>query len=244
LVEVLAEISNKLPVDDSGPFSDLDRVLSWVGDTLVGLGTDSPMDAVRDVLGRFNSPVLRIRAWQSVENKIERAYRSATPPWFEQVTAALVKQAADNFLEHLKQGDDAPEGFGVGYQVYFVLRHEDSSLREAVRELIESGGTHVSVLASRLTSARTASGITPDWQLSPDFDQQTFNQLAPPGDDAWYDETIQDVDARDLSWANRRKFAAGRVDRPPQPSVPEKVAGDEGLEGATEEPADAQDRTS
>lgn len=240
LVEVLAEISNELPADDSGPFNDLDQVLGWVGDTLVGLDTNTPTETLRDVLWRFEGPVLRIRAWRRVENNIERAYRSATPPWFDQLTAAFVEDAADNFLEHLKQGDDAPEGSGVGYQVHFVLRHEGDLFREAVHKLIELGEVHVSVLASRLTSTRTITGITPDWQLSPDFEQETFNQLAPPGDDPWYDEPVQNVDTRDLSWANRRKFAAGRVDQPPQPLVSEEEAVDEGVEGGTQTPADAE----
>lgn len=250
LVEVLAEISNELPAEESGPFSDLDQVLGWVGDTLVGLDTDTLTETVRDSLWRFDGPVLRIRAWRRVENNIERAYRSATPRWFDQLTAALVEDAADNFLHHLKQGDDAPEGSGVGYQVHFVLRHEGASFREAVRTLIESGEVHVSVLASRLTSTRTIAGISPDWHLSPDFEQEPFNQLAPPGDDPWYDEPVQDVNTRDLSWANRRKFAAGRVDRPPQPLLPEEVAAHEGSLGGIAAardsalgPADATNKT-
>lgn len=239
LVEVLAEISNELPADDSGPFSDLDQVLGWVGDTLAGLHTDTPTETVRHILWRFDGPVLRIRAWRRVENNFERAGRSTTPRWFDELTAALVQDATENFLEHLKQGDDAPEASGVGYQVHFVLRHEGDLLREAVRNLIESGDVHVSVLASRLTSPRTITGIRPDWHLSPDFDQETFNQLAPPGDDPWYDEPVQDVDPRDLSWANRRKFAAGRVDQPPQPLIAKQGAPQEGSEGGIDVPAAA-----
>lgn len=224
LVEVLADVSNEMPADDSGPFSDLDQVLGWVGDTLVGLHTDTPAGTVREVLWRFNVPALRIRAWRRLENSIERAHRPATPLWFDPVATDLVEDAAEDFLEHLKQGDAAPEGSGVGYQVHFVLRHDEDRFREKVRKLVESGEVHVSVLASRLTSARTISGITPDWQLSSDFDQETFNQLAPPGDDPWYGEPVQEVDTRDLSWANRRKFAAGRVSRPPQPIMSDEEA--------------------
>lgn len=240
LVEVLAGISNELPADDSGPFSDLDQVLGWVGDTLVGLDTETPTEIVRDVLWRFDGLGLRIRAWRRVENNVERAYRSGTPSWFDQLTAALVEDAANDFLEHLKQGDDAPEGSGVGYQIHFVLRHEGALFREAVRKLIESGEVHVSVLASRLTSARTVAGITPDWHLSPDFEQETFNQLAPPGDDPWYDEPVQDVDSRDLSWGNRRKFAAGRVNQPPQQLVSEEEHATKGRDCGTKAPVDSE----
>lgn len=246
LVEVLAQISNHLPADDIGPFSDLDQVLGWVGDTIVGLDTNTPTEAVRDVVWRFDGPVLRILAWRRVESNVERAYRSATPAWFDRLTAALVEDAADNFLEHLKQGDDAPEGSGIGYQVHFVLRHGGDPFREAVRKLVESGEVHVGVLASRLTGTRTIAGIAPDWQLSPEFEQETFNQLAPPGDDPWYDEPIQDVDIRDLTWANRRKFAAGRVDRPPHPASEEAAddevdGGPETLDGAVSTPTDDTD---
>lgn len=244
LVKVLAEIANELPPDDGGPFSDLDQVLGWVADTLVRLDTDTPKEAVRDVLWKFEGPTLRIRVWRRVENNIERAYRSAPPPWLNQLTAALVEDATENFLEHLKQGDDAPESSGVGYQVHFILRHEGDLFREAVHRLIDSGQVHISVLASRLTSVRTLIGITPDWLLSPDFEQETFNQLAPPVSDPWYHESIQDVDTRDLSWANRRKFAAGRVDQPPQPVVPtveeaEKAA-EKGADRGTEPLVDAE----
>lgn len=250
LAQVLTVISNELPADDTGPFSDLDQVLGWIGDTLVGLDMATPAEAVRDVLWGLAGPVLRIRAWRRVESSVERAYRSATPPWFDQLTEALVEEAADSFLEHLKQGDAAPEGSGVGYQVHFVLRHDGEPFRTAVRKLIESGEVHVSVLASRLTSARTIAGITPDWQLSPDFDQETFNHLVPPGDDPWYHEPVQDIDTRDLSWANRRKFVAGRVNQPPQPRVPEEAAADEedectaeALVDAESKPADDRDET-
>lgn len=140
------------------------------------------------------------------------------------MTAALVDDAAASFLDHLKQGDHAASGSGVGYQVHFLLSHQAEQLRTAVHELLESGELDLAVLASRLVSARTITGIKADWQLSDDFDQETFNQLAPPGDDPWYDEPVQDVDVRDLSWANRRKFAAGRVKPPPtRPPVSEQA---------------------
>lgn len=241
LVEVLAGIANDLPSDDSGPFSDLDQILGWVGEALAGLDRSMPAEAVRDVLRKLDGPPLRIRAWRRVENDIERAYRSAMPTWFGQVTEALLEDACENFLDHLKLGDDAPEGSGVGYQVHFVLRHDNHRLRQAVRTLIESGEVHISVLASRLTSAMTAAGVTPDWRLSPDFDQETFNELAPPGNDPWYAEPIQDVDTRDLSWANRRKFAAGRVSQPPEPLVSEAEPADERVEGGTTRLADMDD---
>jgi hypothetical protein len=221
LSEVLAGISNALPSDDNSPFSDQDQLLTWVGELLVGLDKNTPPDAVHAAMCKFDSSVLRIRAWKRLENSIDHAYRSEAPTWYNAVTGRLVDESAATFLDHLKQGDEAATAAGVGYQVHFVLRHDPEGLRAAVDELLESKQVALSILASRLVGARTIAGVEPDWQLSPDFDQETFNQLAPPGDDPWYDEPIQDVDARDLSWANRRTFAAGRVSPPPTPPEPE-----------------------
>ncbi|MDU0367626.1 KAP family NTPase [Microbacterium sp. KSW4-17] len=215
LAEVLAEIANLLPSDDAVPFSDLDQILAWIAELLVALGKDTPPETVQAVLWKIDNPARRIRAWRRVENSIDHAYRSAKPTWYDTATATLVDDSIAGFLNHLKQGDDAAAGSGVGYQVHFVLRHRAEDLRAAVRELLDGKEVHISVLASRLVSAQTITGIQPDWKLSEDFDQETFNQIAPPGRDPWYDEPIQDVDVRDLSWANRRNFAAGRVSPPP-----------------------------
>jgi hypothetical protein len=215
LAEALADIANDLPPGDSVPFSGLDRLLAWIGDLLAGLDKDTPPATVQAVLWKINGPVLRIHTWKRTENSIDHAYRSGKLSWYDNVTVALVDGSIADFLDHLKQGDDAATESGVAYQVHFVLRHRPAQLRIAVNKLLDSKDADVSVLASRLVSAQTLTGIKPDWRLSPDFDQETFNRLAPPGPDPWYDEPIQDVDVRDLSWANRRKFAAGRVSPPP-----------------------------
>lgn len=214
LAEVLAGIANDLPDDDSAPFTDQDQLLIWLGDVLVGLDGETPTEMLRAVMWTFDNPTLRIRAWTRLEYSIDRAYPSGKPSWYDEATATLVDDAISDFLNHLKQGDDASTSWGIGYQVHFVLSHSPERLRAAVHKLLESKETDVSILASRLVSARTFAGTTPDWQLSDDFDQETFNQLAPPTNDPWYDEPKQDVDVRDLSWANRRKYAAGRVRRP------------------------------
>lgn len=221
LAEVLAGIANKLPSDDSGPFSDQDQLLAWIGGILAGLDTETPAETVRAVMWKFDGSALRIRAWRRLESSIDRGYQSVVFSWYDEVTAMLVDDSAANFLDHLKQGDDAPTGSGVGYQVQFVLRHRPEQLRRAIHKLLESKCVDLSTIASRLVSARTIVGIKPDWKLSTDFDQETFNQLAPPGDDPWYHEPVQEVDVRDLSWANRRRFAAGRVDPPPSPAAAE-----------------------
>ncbi|VXB67388.1 KAP-like P-loop domain-containing protein [Arthrobacter sp. 9V] len=214
LAEVLAEIANDFPEDNSGPFGDRDQLLIWIGDVLAGLDEGTPAENLRAVMWTFDTPALRIRAWRRLEYSIDRAYRSGKPSWYDAVTTMLVEDAMADFLDHLKQGDDASTKSGIGYQVHFVLSHSQEQLRSAIHQLLESKEADVSTLASRLVSAQTIVGTKPNWQLSDDFDQETFNRLAPPTNDPWYDEPKQEVDIRDLSWANRRKFAAGRV-RPP-----------------------------
>jgi hypothetical protein len=218
LAEVLAKISNDLPSDDSIPFSDQDQILTWIADLIVALANDTPPETILAVIRQFSGMTLPIRALRRVEEKFEHAAKTDLPAWYSTITTHLVRQSAADFLDHLKQGDNAATAAGVGYQVHFVLRHDPERLRTGVLELLESQETDLSHLASRLVSVRTPTGIKPDWQLSPDFDQDTFNQLAPPGDDPWYEEPVQEVDLRDLSWSNRRKFAAGRVSPPPAPA--------------------------
>jgi hypothetical protein len=219
LAEVLVAISNEFPSDDSGPFSDQDHVLIWIADLLVALDKDTPPGTVLTVIGHLADGALRIRAWRRVENGLGKTHRADPPAWFSEVSSDLVRTSVADFLNHLKQGDDAAAAAGVGYQLHFVLRHDPERLRAGVREVLESQEADLAVLASRLVTARTIAGIKPDWQLSPDFDQETFNRVAPPGDDPWYEASVQEVDLRDLSWANRRKFAAGRVSPPPAASA-------------------------
>ena len=222
LAEALASLANDLSSDNNGPFSDQDRVLTWIADLLVRLDKDTPSETVLAVVGKLAGAALRIRAWKRVDNRLEDPHRAVRPAWYSEVNAYLVRESAADFLSHLKQGDDAATTIGIGYQVRFVLRHDPECLRASVLDLLESGDIDLSVLASRLVSTHTLVGIKPDWQLSSDFDQDTFNQLAPPGEDPWYNEPVQEVDLRDLSWANRRKFAAGRVSPPPAPvAVPD-----------------------
>lgn len=217
LAEGLADIANQLSSDDTGPFSGQDQVLMWVADLLVALDKETPAETYLRVIGRLSSMALRIRAWRRIENALKKVHHGDPPTWYDQATVELVRNATADFLDHLRLGDDAPAGRGVGYQVHFVLRHDPKGLQDGVLKLLTSQQADLSLLASRLVSARTVAGIEPDWKLSTDFNQEAFNQIAPPGDDPWYEQPIQQVDLRDLSWANRRKFVAGRVNPPPAP---------------------------
>ena len=215
LAQALADIANGLPSDETGPFSPQDRILSWVGGQLASLNKNTSAGAVLAVVDALAHVAVRIRTWKRVEYRLEDARDEHRPTWYDETTARLVDAAAVDFLNHLALGDAAPTAIGVAYQAHFVLQHEPERLRTRVAELLRTGETNLSTLASRLTSAQTMTGIKPDWKLSTDFDQDTFNRLAPVGDDPWYAQPREEVDVRDLSWANRRRFAAGRVTPPP-----------------------------
>lgn len=214
LAPTLAAISSRLPSDDNTPFSEQDLVLDWLSLLILRLDKDTPWRTVYDLVHLIGGQVLRIRLWSKVERVVGRAYRQDNPLWYLETEKRLAKEAATDFVEHLKLGDNAPTDFGIGYQLHFAMRHDLERIKSEVAKLVDSGAVHISVLASRITSA-VGSGRSKDWQLSSDFEQSTFNTIAPSIDDPWYDELEQDVDRRDLSWANRRKFAAGRVARPP-----------------------------
>lgn len=224
LARVLTAISNQLPSDDNTPFSEQDQLLDWLALLILRLDKDTPEPTVKETVHGLETQTLRIRLWSKVERWVSRTYRDHLPTWYVETEELLADEAATDFLAHLQLGDDAPTGFGIGYQLHFAMRHDLERIKSEVAELVESGKVHISVLASRITSA-VGSGRSKDWQLSPDFEQATFNMIAPPIDDAWYDEPAQSVDRRDLSWANRRKFAAGRVGRPPTSETSTDPAG-------------------
>ncbi|MFI3893042.1 hypothetical protein E4P34_00965 [Kocuria rhizophila] len=214
LARTLAGITNSLPPEDHVPFSDRDQILSWVGDLLIKLDGSMPPSKVRNLIWELQDSPLRIRAWKRLEASMDNAQRPERPSWYNDITSLLVRDAADDFLRHLKEGDGAEVRSGLGYQAYFVLDHNGQALRAPIHQMLNSGTTSLATLASRLVSIQTHVGTKPSWQLSPEFDQAAFDQLAPGDDDPWYHEPVQNVDLRDLSWANRRKFATGRVNQP------------------------------
>jgi hypothetical protein len=186
LAEALTQIANTLPSRDGSPFSSQDQTLRWIARLLVVLDPATSPDAVLALLARLNASVLRIRTWRGVEYELERVPAPEVPGWYATTGETLVDEAVDGFIDHLRAGDDATTEVGVGYQLHFALRNgRTAELKSKIATLIDSGNVDVSTLASRLVSARTYAGVKTDWQLSSDFDQHTYDQIAPPGDDPW-----------------------------------------------------------
>ena len=133
--------------------------------------------------------------------------------WPSAVSEALVDSALSCIIDNLTQGDDAPDDEAIPYQMLFVVDQDRAGeLRDQITDLYTSNAIDLPTLASRLIGSHSG-GSVDDWRLNPDIIQQLFNQIAPAGDDPWYDLPQQEVDDRDRSWPNKKRFAAGRFQR-------------------------------
>ena len=87
-------------------------------------------------------------------------------------------------------------------------------LREAVGGKIASTDATLGDLAARLVSASPLTSNDGSPELG-ELDEKLWATLAPDVDDAWYELPVdEEVDLKDTSWANRRRYAQGRAKRP------------------------------
>lgn len=213
LIRALADIANAVPDEGGNPFAAHDQLLTWIGQLLVTLDDATPNETIFELVEIIRDGAVRIRTWRAVARAAGGGRQGPKPVWMEALRDRLAQQAADYFIDHLIQGDSAATSRGVGYQVAFAVANDQAGeLRARVQALLADARIDLSILASRLTAAAGAEG---NWELSDDFHQELYNRLAPADDDPWYDEPPTEVDPRDLTWANRRRFAVGRVSRPP-----------------------------
>lgn len=215
LAATLTDAANAMPDEDGSPFSTQQQTMNWIADVVTPLSNGIPASSVLDLLNRLERLDLKLRLWIETQHTIDRQQRPL-PAWYAGVQNNLISEATTAVLDHLRSGDDAPTHLPIGYPMHFVLDAGGGDhLRQEINALLDARSIDISILASRVVSASTIVGITPDWQLSSDVRQDTFNQIAPDRDDPWYSLPAEpDLNLRDLSWANRRRFAAGRVKRP------------------------------
>jgi hypothetical protein len=212
---VLALIADQVEVDDGTTFSALDQILMLTAAQLARLSPAATPDHVLAVLGGLRSNALRIRVRRFADHELEQR-RIVDLAWPTPVTAALAGAAVSQIVDNLAMGDTAPDDDAIACQIDFAVASGDRlKLREKIYDLLCEGTIDLSTVASRLVSSRTFAGVTPDWQLSPDVDQSTFDLLVPADDDPWYHEPPVTVDLRDRTWENKRRFATGRFRRPP-----------------------------
>lgn len=218
IANILIELVNNFSPEYAEWSNDDHRILRWIGDLLVSMSEDTPHDLYLDIfrtITRFN---VQLFLWETLTETLNRFGRGQKPSWYDDLTSDLVQRATTECIEHLKRGDEADMQAAVAYQLRFVLRFDPEPLRNKIAELLDEQEIDLETIASRMVSARTLLGGTPDWQISDDIDQQLFDRLVPAIDDPWYDKPAVEVNRRDLSWGNKRTFAAGRVKKPAESS--------------------------
>lgn len=214
IADILVGLVNNFPSDYSEWSNDDHRILRWTGDLLVAI---SGADASQPHIGEFKRLTrlnVQIFLWENMTETLNRSRRGQKPEWYEELTSDLVQRATIACVDHLKQGDEADRQAAVTHQLRFVLSLDPDPLRTEIADLLAQEVIDLETIASRFVSARTLLGGDPDWQLSDDIDQQLFEHLVPATDDPWYQQAAKEVERRDLSWENKRRFAAGRVRKP------------------------------
>lgn len=207
LVKLLLGAYEEVVEQRSFFFSPRERVASWASRLLRDLRSEVSATDVETALAAASTLRLRL----NVVNDAVDAEEPLTG-WVADVVGSLVVDARTGFLSHLGEGD-AAEGEGPGWHIHFVSTFGDtSSLATDVEVGLAGGHFTIEDLASRFVKLRLLSGAS-DWELS-EFDQDAFNKLAPATAHPWFDSPKVEVDLHDLSWANRRKFSAGRARQP------------------------------
>lgn len=227
LARTLAAVAGEISDEFRHFFGAQDQMLAWIARLILSLNADASAPVVSDLLDDLVSDVLRIRVWKYVQSGLRDHPAQSGPKWVAAVTDSLADRAVAGTLAHLVLGDDAPLDTGVGTQLHFALScGRDDDLRHQIAGLLQSGQLDAATVASRIVSVRSLMGVKPKWELSPDFDQATFDLVMPAGESHLYSSAIEEVDVTDLSWRNRRRMASGRVRAPSRPQGPAAEAGD------------------
>lgn len=186
------------------------QVAVWASQAVTQLTDNVTAEAILDALD--SAPHLAA--------KIEVIYGAdrgeGTPPaGLDHVTAELSVQAIKEIVLHLEARDAAPESTRPGWLIHFLLSAgQAGQLAAAIAAGLASSAFTIADVAARVITTRVLHGVGTQYELS-DFDQDTFNALVPPIPDPWYQEPKIEVNKHDLSWANRRAYAAGRAKKPP-----------------------------
>ncbi|MFY0407917.1 hypothetical protein, partial [Solicola sp. PLA-1-18] len=137
-------------------------------------------------------------------------------PVRQQVARQMAEQAAGYARSHLLAQDVAADD-GAYSALSFVRRYGNADgFRTWVVDSIENSRFSAETLASRLVSTKWLLGTDAAPELG-ELDQELFAQFAPEDDPLYRTDVDPDVDPRNLTWQNRRRYVRGRV-RPPRPT--------------------------
>lgn len=211
LLEVLARHIGTIS-DERGLFlSTRDHVRLWMGDLIsrmtdVQLGEEGIYAALKPA-----SLVARLGAF----DRSSSSYRDkgVTPPqWWESLGKLMAQDCADAFLSHLAEGDRAPQAPTLYWADFCARRGDLEGFRRDIGELVAAKGMGWGDLAARLVSTRINLAPGAKTEIA-ELDAELWEQLSLGGDDDWIGQPTSPVDTSDVSWANRRLFARGRVGR-------------------------------
>jgi hypothetical protein len=216
-LNLIAAIANVLPDLARGPnalFRRQDLAVYWAADLVRSLPADVDAPAISAALNECADLPLRIQIVSKASNEAGETYvdeRHSRSHTLDAVAAEFVEDAIVYSLDHLAARDEAEQRSGLLSVLYYLVREgELPRVRARLHEQLGNSFT-VEDLAARCVSLAYTMTRDPVGQLE-GFVTDLFANLA-PADDPFYDSELEDVDAHDLTWANRRRFARGRAQR-------------------------------
>ncbi len=188
-----------------------DKVVAWAGRQF---GELSVSVTGREVLATLErAPDLRTQL--VVFRRLHKL--DPVPEWLGFIRESLSQKCADELIEHLKKRDNPGGLESPGYLIYFLSTFglaEPST--KAIKMGLESGTFTIADVAARFVRHSNLSTPGADNPRLDEFGQDEFDRLVPACEDEWYDKPVEAVESSDLSWENRRRYAAGRAKRPGQ----------------------------
>lgn len=133
------------------------------------------------------------------------------------VLCQVADDAAQRLAQHIAQQDTAPEDGEFGWLITFLSEtNMGSAAHRHIGDGLREGRFGIEDVAARFVSIDNI----PDRSKLAGRRREEFAALVPAEDDEWYDEPIDSaVDPEDVSWANRRRGARGRLPRPGLPQA-------------------------
>jgi hypothetical protein len=208
LVRKLAEIIGGLGDSMRSMFSDQDQAIYWVS------------DLIRHVSGQHSSQELLSAVRRCPQKRIQMQLLMKAAP-DENTASSVVLEAAQmlsneisaDLLEHLGLQDEGSEDSTAFLSFMFVSTFGDSDgLRAEILSRLPDE-FEIEDLAARFVSLSYLVGPNTKPRLDA-FDQELFAKFAPATSPLYSNSVEKNVDTRDVSWANRRKYARGRATSP------------------------------